>query len=189
MRLSFFLVTLAVVPACSRVDLADEYRSRRVAYTRQVYDKEGALGSWELSPQNPDVRLGREWGPAEFTGDAQKRLRQYRWMGRWGTLMLRVDGDAPRTLKLTGVAVRALPPRIVTLRAGNDVLERFSPQSESDTFEHAFTFSPELIRKYREHGWVHITLEVPTSDDPAARGYKAYGLALKGIEWGTATAN
>lgn len=182
-------VAILLVSACSRFEHADEYREQRGAYTKQVYDQEGALGSWELSPQNPDVRLGREWGPPEYVADPRTQLRRYRWMGRWGTMMLRAESDATRTLKLTGVAVHTLPVRIVTIRAGNDVLERFSPQADSDTFEHSFTFTPELIRKYRENGFVHITLEVPTSNDPGARGYKAYGLALKGITWSLASPN
>lgn len=186
--LSVSLFALATF-GCSKSDSGAEVRARRLAYARDLYEKEEVLGSWEITPQNPDVLLGPEWGPPEIIGDPKHPYRIRRHMGRWATIRLRVDSDAPRTLTLTGVAAHAFPLRIVTIRAGNDVLDVFPPYSPTDTFEHSFRFSSEVIRKYREGDFIHLTFEVPTSEDPGARGWRAIGIAFKGIHWSTTPAS
>lgn len=180
-----FAVLAIVSAACTKGDGGATTRSRRLAYAKELYEKEEVLGSWELTPQNPDVQLGSEWGPPEIIGDPKHPYRIRRNMGRWATVRLRVDSDAPRTLTLSGVAAHAFPLRIITIRAGNDVLDVFPPYSPTDTFEHSFVFSSDLIRKYREGDFIHLTFEVPTSEDPGARGWRAIGIAFKGIHWST----
>lgn len=180
-----FLPLLSLVFACSRGNV-EEDRAKRNAYLRDVLEKEDAGGAFELT-QNPDVRFGGEWSSAELIADPGQPIRVHRWMGRLGTIMLRADDDTPRTLTLTAIPTR--PSRMhgktrVTLRAGNDFLDSFDA-SPSDRLSvvYAFTFAAELLRKYRAGGFVHITLDVPTSEDPGARGYKAYGLALTSVKW------